>query len=166
MSAVTKNARDGILKVVDGATTPDVYTIQFAEADFTYNDPTEDEEVAITDRQGKLAEVKAPAPFGGFGTFSFTAKYTTKVLKEKLTSPAVSTAVEADKIDEKLKCVNLVLEFVNAQGEPVETHTLYNCRIPAGSVVYNDGDEFSTFRVEGRILGKMDGTERKFTNIE
>lgn len=154
-----RNKRDGTLSVIDGTpSTPIKSEIQFAEGDFTYNDPEQNEPIVIKNRKGAMDHVKAADEFAGWGNSSFSAKYVSNAIKEKMCNPAVSSAVAADGIPTKYKTVNVEYAIVDEDGTTVvETHKLYNVWFDKAKVKFAEGEESSTLSCEGRIFGKSDG---------
>jgi hypothetical protein len=164
-----KNRRDGVLTVIDGTpVTPVEVEVEFLESDFTYNEPVANDPIPIKTRKGALSHVKRNDMHAGFGEVSFSLKYVNNDIKEALCNPANTTAVEADKIPAKCKCVNLQFELYNEAGAVEETHVLHNCYFKRGQVVYQDGDEYSTQKATGIIFGKYDAaadSKRTFVTV-
>ena len=162
---VTKNRRDGTLTIVDGSVTPVQTLIEFAEGDFTYNEPAMKEPIVIKNRKGELKFLKVDDKFSGFGRVSFSFQYQNKTIRGLLSDPATTSAVAADKIHSNYKTVNLVFVLNNESGAPEETHTLYNCRFARGNVKFKEGNEYNTISAEGIIMGKIDAGVRKFVAV-
>jgi len=163
--AVTKNRRDGTITIVDGSTTPVQTLIEFAEGDFTYNEPPKKEPIVIKNRKGELKYIKPDDNFSGFGKVSFSFKYQNDTIRGLLTNPATTSAVADDKIPTRYKTVNLVIVLLSEAGATEETHTLYNCRFAKGNVKFKEGKEYNTISAEGWIMGKVVTGTRTFTNV-
>lgn len=165
--SVVKNKRDGELSVTCGVATAAVTAVlDFCEGDFAYEDPVEGEPIAILNRIGELDHVKANDPHNGFGKCTFSAKYVNKNIKDKLCTPAATTAVEADGIPSVFTCVNMELALKDEAGDLEETIYVYNVFFDPGKVVYKDGDNYSTLTAEGYVFGKYDDTadnDRRFS---
>lgn len=158
MANAVRNKRDGSLKIADGTATPIETEITFAEGDFTYNDPEQNEPIVIKNRKGAMDHVKAADEFAGWGRASFSLKYVSDVIKQLMCNPAVTSAVAADGIPTKYKCVNVLYIIVDEDGSTVvETHKLYNVWFDPAKVKFTEGEEFSKLDAEGVIFGKDDG---------
>ncbi len=172
---VTKNRRDGYLDIKDGDTGEQ--RVHFMNSDFTYHDPVEAEPIPILDRPGNLDHVKKNDSHSGWGAVTFSFKYVDKDIRDALANIAgttdpytTNTAEAADGIPkDRYGCVNLEFVLLDEDGDPEETHKLWNVWFNPGNLVFNDADEASTMSASGIIFGKYDGAarfDRNFTEIE
>ncbi len=167
MADVTRNKRDGTLKAVDASVTPVSTTINFAEGDFTYNDPEKAEPIAIKNRQGALDHLKKNDEFNGFGVVSFGFKYVDNNIKDALCNPATTTAVDADGVPASYACVNIEYKILDQdESTEVETHYLYNVWFDPAKTVFSEGDEYSSMSAEGVVFGKVVSGERVFSEVK
>ena len=167
MADAVRNKRDGRLKVIDGtATTPVETEILFAEGDFTYTDPEQNEPIVIKNRKGGLDHVKAADEFAGWGKVNFSLKYVSNAIKENMCNPAVSSAATTDGIPSRYKCVNVEYKILDEDGTTVvETHKLYNVWFDKAKTKFTEGDEYSKLEAEGVIFGKDNSGTRVFSEV-
>ena len=160
--AVTKNKRDGMLTIVDGAGTRT--EVLFSEGGFTYNEPEEAEPIPIQDRIGFLHHMKANDFFNGWGRTSFSFKYADKDVKDALCDPAAISAITADGVPVDYPTVNIEYMLKDNDEENEEAHMLYNVWFDPAKCVFTEGDEASTMSAEGVIFGKY-GEPRTFVAV-
>ncbi len=160
--AVTKNKRDGVLTIVNGAGLRE--EVLFSEGGFTYNEPEEAEPIAVQDRIGYLNHMKANDLFNGWGRTSFSFKYVDKDVKDALCTPATATSISADGVPVDYPTVNIEYMLKDNDEENEEAHMLHNVWFDPAKCVFTEGDDFSTMSAEGVIFGKY-GVPRTFVTV-
>ncbi len=163
--AVTKNRRDGYLLIRDGLGNEE--QVYFMNSDLTFNDPAENDPIAILNRPGHLDHIKKNDSFSTWGSVSFSLRYVDKDIRDYLIDPTTSTLTEDDKIPpERYKTVDLIFVLLDESEDEEEVHEMFNVWFNPGNVVFNEGDEVNTLNASGSILGKYDELamhNRRFT---
>lgn len=158
MANVVRNRRDAKLTIKDGTGTPQTFTVDLMEADFTYNEPERAELIAQKDRKGNLNHFKRPDPYNGPGKVSFSSRYVSKDIKFKIAGLSIfkTTAVANDGIPASISTMNLEYAIYDEDEiTVVETHKLYNVAFDPAKCVFKEGDESDTMSFEGQIMGKV-----------
>ncbi len=154
---ITRNKRDCILKIRDGATTPGEKLLKLAEGDFTYNPPEKSEKIFVKNKKGYLDHTKEGDPFNGAGKVSWTDKFKDFSILEAVTNPATTSAVAADLIPAASPTVNLHHGIYDDDGVTlVKVVNIYNVHFDPGKQIYSEGDNYNTIKFAGEILGKYD----------